>query len=99
MYTTLLALSYGFHPATSTDTGRSRAVKATVWTAAGAIIGWPFSAALGIPFVIEQLFLTGGEIATGGARESLRAKRFGTMTWAVALGATITVSQALQSLY
>jgi alpha-1,2-mannosyltransferase len=92
MYTTTLALSYGFHPATSTATGTARAVKATVWTAIGAILGWPFSAALSIPFVLEQLFLTGGDIVVGGARESLRARRWGTMTWAVVLGATVAVS-------
>lgn len=94
MYTTMLALSYGFHPATSTSTGKSRAVKATVWTAVGAIVGWPFSAAMSIPFVIEQLFLTGGEIAVGSARQSLTAKRWGTMIWAIALGATVAVSRS-----
>lgn len=93
----MLALSYGFHPATSTQTGKARAVKTTVWTAIGAVLGWPFSAALSIPFVIEQLFLTGDEIAVGGPRESLRAKRFGTMMWAIALGATVAVSSRCAS--
>lgn len=92
MYTTLLAFSYGFHPATSTPTGQSRAIKTTVWVAVGAIVGWPFSAALGVPFVLEQLFLTGGDVAVGGAREGLRAKRFSTMVLAIALGASVTVS-------
>lgn len=93
MYTTLLAFSYGFHPATSTPTGQGRAIKATLWIALGAILGWPFSAALGMPFVIEQVFLTGGEVAVGIARQDLAVRRLGVMGLAVALGACIAVSR------
>jgi alpha-1,2-mannosyltransferase len=95
MYTTMLAFSYAFHPATSTPTGISRAYKATFLIAFGAIVGWPFSAALGIPFVIEQLFLTGGEIAVGQTRAALGRKRLDTMARGVALGAGILVKLIL----
>lgn len=91
MYTTLLASSYWFHPATSTRTGTSRAYKATLLFAVGAIVGWPFSAALAIPFTMEQLFTTGGEIAVGQDKQNLMAKRWDTMLRAIALGASISV--------
>lgn len=95
MYTTMLAFSYSFHPATSTPTGISRAYRATFFIALGAILGWPFSAALGVPFVVEQLFLTGGDIAVGPARSGLRITRWETMVRAVVVGASIAVSQIL----
>jgi len=91
MYTTLLASSYWFHPATSTPTGTSRAYKATLLFAVGAIVGWPFSAALAIPFVLEQLFTTGGEIAVGQDKQNIMAKRWDTMLRAIALGASFSV--------
>lgn len=94
MYTTMLAGSYWFHPATSTPTGTSRAYKATFCFAVGAIVGWPFSAALGIPFVLEQLFTTGGDIATGQDKQNLVVKRWDTMLKAIALGASVSVGKS-----
>ena len=71
----------------------SRANLATLLFALGAIVGWPFSAALGLPFVFEQLFLTGGDIVVGRETETLRGKRWETMLKAVAAGASIAVSE------
>ena len=93
MYTTLLACSYWFHPATSTPPGTARAYRATFCFALGAILGWPFTAALGIPYVIEQLFLTGGDVAVVVERAALKQKRWTTMTKSVALGGCVAVSQ------
>ncbi len=92
MYTTLLASSYWFHPATSTETGISRTYKATFFFALGAVLGWPFSAALGIPFVAEQLFLTGGEVVLDSAKGPWRSKRIETLVKAVGVAALIAVS-------
>jgi hypothetical protein len=92
MYTTMLASSYWLHPATSTPTGITRAYRATFFVALGAIVGWPFAAALGIPFVVEQLFLTGGDVAVGQDKQALMIKRWTTMGKAVAVGACIAVS-------
>jgi alpha-1,2-mannosyltransferase len=92
MYTTMLAASYWLHPATSTPTGITRAYRATFFVALGAIVGWPFAAALGVPFVVEQLFLTGGDVAVGQDKQALMVKRWATMGKAVALGACIAVS-------
>lgn len=92
MYTTMLAFSYSLHPATSTSTGTSRAYKAIFFFALGAIVGWPFSALLAVPFVIEQLFMCGDDVALGGAKTQLLAKRWSTLAKAAAVGASIAVS-------
>ncbi|WRT69234.1 uncharacterized protein IL334_006218 [Kwoniella shivajii] len=91
MYTTLLASSFWFHPATSTSTGRKRAYFATFAFAVGAIVGWPFSAALAIPFVIEHLFLTGGEVILPAQKGAWMAKRWETLAKAIAVGASIAI--------
>ncbi|QRV80297.1 glycosyltransferase family 22 protein [Ceratobasidium sp. AG-Ba] len=60
MYTTTAACSFSFLPPSSSRTQRTLA--ATVLFAAGAIVGWPFSLLLAVPFVFEELFLYGGDI-------------------------------------
>jgi alpha-1,2-mannosyltransferase len=92
MYTTMLASSYALHPATNTATGTSRVYKATFLYALGAIVGWPFSAALAIPFVLEQLFCFGGEVVVGQNEvKQWEIVRFARFAKAVALGAAIAV--------
>ncbi|KAG8961232.1 mannosyltransferase [Tulasnella sp. 419] len=59
MYTNMLAYSYAMQ-LPSRSSGR-RAIMATGFFAAGAIIGWPFSLAVAIPFVIEELFTYGSD--------------------------------------
>ncbi len=92
MYTTMMACSYSFHPATSTPAGIARTYRAVFFVALGAILGWPFSAALGLPLVLEHMFLTGGDVAVGKERTTLRKKRWETMLKAIAIGASIAVS-------
>ncbi|KAL5535984.1 ALG9 [Sanghuangporus sanghuang] len=57
MFTNTLAFSYALHPP-STENSR-RTLCATLLFATGAIVGWPFSLALAIPFVLEELFIYG----------------------------------------
>lgn len=87
----MLAFSYILHPATSTSTGVSRAYKATGLFALGAIVGWPFSALLAVPFVFEYLFMCGDDTAQGGAKAQLLAKRWSTLAMAAAVGASVAV--------
>ncbi|KAG9102402.1 mannosyltransferase [Ceratobasidium sp. 392] len=60
MYTTTAACSFSFVPPSSSRTQRTLA--ATVLFAAGAIVGWPFSLLLSVPFVLEELSVYGGDI-------------------------------------
>lgn len=92
MHTTMLAASFWFHPATSTATGVRRMFGAVFATALGAIVGWPFAAALGVPIVLEQLFAPGGEIVQPEQRASWGARRATMLTGAVVLsGLAITI--------
>ncbi|KIR99848.1 alpha-1,2-mannosyltransferase [Cryptococcus deuterogattii 2001/935-1] len=91
MYTTMLASSYWFQPATTTPQGTTRTYRATFFYALGAIVGWPFSAALGIPFIFEQLFLGAGEIVPPELKHIWRSKRWDTMWKAVTMSASIVL--------
>ncbi len=63
MYTTSLAMSYAFIPTSSKNTHRTFA--ATTYSLRfGGIVGWPFSLALSIPFVFEELFVYGADVVT-----------------------------------
>lgn len=92
MYTTMLAASYWFHPATSTATGVHRMRLAVFFTALGAIVGWPFAAALGVPIIIEQLFFAGGEIVAPADRGIWSTRRATNLAFAIAGSSWICVS-------
>ncbi|KAF9486554.1 glycosyltransferase family 22 protein, partial [Pholiota conissans] len=68
MYTTAYALSYAFIPTSSKNARRTLA--ATLSFAVGAVVGWPFSLALAIPFVFEELFVYGADVVTPDERIS-----------------------------
>lgn len=62
MYATTLAFTYALEPASIKNNRRTFQV--TLLFAAGAIIGWPFGLALSLPFVFEELFLSGADVVT-----------------------------------
>lgn len=62
MYTTTLAFTYALEPASIKN--KRRTFQVALLFAAGAIIGWPFGLALSLPFVFEELFLSGGDVVT-----------------------------------
>ncbi|THH03959.1 hypothetical protein EW145_g5876 [Phellinidium pouzarii] len=62
MYANTLALAYTLDAPALTNTRRP--LFAVVSFAAGAIIGWPFSLAIAIPFVFEELFIRGADRVT-----------------------------------
>jgi len=59
MYTTMLALSHAFIPPSNKDSQRTLA--AVMYFTLGAVLGWPFALAIAIPFVVEELFVFGGD--------------------------------------
>ena len=59
MFCNFLAFSYSLHPPSTEDSRRT--LYATVLFALGAIVGWPFSLAVAIPFVLEELFVYGAD--------------------------------------
>ncbi|KAH7886077.1 glycosyltransferase family 22 protein [Phlebopus sp. FC_14] len=74
MYTTTLAFAFGLEPSSMKNT------KKPLWTtllfATGAIVGWPFALALSLPFVLEELFILGGDRVQGPTRRSWLATRW-----------------------
>lgn len=79
MYTTLLATSYALR--TPSNHSRTRTYGAVFWFGTGALLGWPFSAAVGVPFAAEELLVHGREVVVGvnavmaGAAPGWRFKR------------------------
>lgn len=59
MYNNLLAFSYFIRLPNKFDTRRT--VLATFFFATGAIVGWPFSLLVSVPFVLEELFVYGSD--------------------------------------
>ncbi|KAJ2963923.1 hypothetical protein NQZ79_g1157 [Umbelopsis isabellina] len=60
MITTMMAFSFVLQP--PTNFSRNRTYGATFFFGLGALLGWPFCAALGIPFVIEEVSIYGREM-------------------------------------
>lgn len=56
MHFVMLASSFAMEPVSTDPTP---AIKAAVCFAVAAVVGWPFSILLAVPFVVEQLFFNG----------------------------------------
>ncbi|KAF8495055.1 glycosyltransferase family 22 protein [Gautieria morchelliformis] len=59
MYANMLAFSYAIRLPNKFDNRRT--VLATFFFATGAIVGWPFSLLVSVPFVLEELFVFGSD--------------------------------------
>lgn len=59
MYTTTLAFARALEP--SSMQNKRRTLLVTLLFATGAVVGWPFSLALALPFIFEELFVCGGD--------------------------------------
>lgn len=59
MYTTLLAFSFCIKPPSMDN--HLRTLSTVVLFAIGAVVGWPFSLLLALPFVLEELFVFGAD--------------------------------------
>jgi alpha-1,2-mannosyltransferase len=90
MYTTALAFSYVLEPVSFSN--RRRTLGATLFFALGAIVGWPFSLAISIPFVFEELFVYGGDRVAPQVKSSWLTQRWTRFLTAVATASLIFVS-------
>lgn len=64
MYMNSLAFAYALEAPSASS--QRRTLMSTVLFAVGAIVGWPFSLAIAIPFVLEELFIRGADIIAPG---------------------------------
>lgn len=74
MYAATLAFAYSIIPSSSRNPHRTLYV--TLLFATGAIVGWPFSLALAIPFVFEELFVFSGDKVPATARPTWMMDRW-----------------------
>lgn len=74
MYMNMFAFSYALDPP-SLKNGQ-RTLLATLYFAAGAVVGWPFALALAVPFVLEELFIYGADRVLPEVRYSWLLKRW-----------------------
>ncbi|KAI0715109.1 glycosyltransferase family 22 protein [Earliella scabrosa] len=89
MYANTLAFAYAVEPSTLSNTRRT--LFATLAFASGAIVGWPFAAAVAVPFVIEELFVTGADKVTSESRASWLVSRWKRMLTSTAVAALLFV--------
>lgn len=74
MHFIMLAFSFAMEPV-STD--RLPAIKAVICFSVAAIVGWPFSILLAIPFVAEQMLLNGQQTSFNPVQRFSRLVRGG----------------------
>ncbi|KAF9469842.1 glycosyltransferase family 22 protein [Collybia nuda] len=74
MYMNLFAFSHAMEPASFRNSRRT--LMATLSFATGAIVGWPFSLALAVPFVFEELFVFGTDRVPAEMYQSWLLKRW-----------------------
>lgn len=89
MWGVMLATSFSLAPV---DGGLARIVGATMGIAAASIVGWPFAALLGVPLVLEQLFMRGTEHVEKGTSAAWAARRARNFFVALLAGGSLLVS-------
>ncbi|KAI0639843.1 glycosyltransferase family 22 protein [Trametes polyzona] len=89
MYANTIAFAYALEPPSTGNLRRT--LFATLAFATGAIVGWPFSIAVAIPFVLEELLVNGTDKISPGTQSSLFAARLKQMMTAAGVAALIFV--------
>ncbi|KAL5640326.1 hypothetical protein ACGC1H_007557 [Rhizoctonia solani] len=97
MYAATAAASFSFVPPSSSRVQRTFA--ATLLFATGAIIGWPFSLLLAVPFVIEELTVYGGDIVPGSSLPKWVENRWKYLFGSGAVAASLFVPVTLIDTY
>ncbi|CDO73179.1 Glycosyltransferase Family 22 protein [Trametes cinnabarina] len=89
MYANTLAFAHALEPP-GTENAR-RTLFATLAFALGAVVGWPFAIAVAIPFVFEELFISGTDKVTSATRGSWYFGRWKRMMTAAGVAVLLTV--------
>ncbi|ELU39400.1 asparagine-linked glycosylation 9 protein isoform a [Rhizoctonia solani AG-1 IA] len=97
MYAVTAAASFAFAPPSSSRVQRTFA--ATLLFATGAIVGWPFSLLLAVPFVIEELTVYGGDIVPESSLPKWIENRWKYLFGSGAVAASIFIPVALIDTY
>lgn len=95
MYANALAFSNSIEPVNNRNFRRT--MISTLAFATGAIVGWPFSLAVAIPFVFEELFLYGTDKVTSENKTAWMVARWRRMLTCAAVAALLFVSRELMT--
>lgn len=90
MYFIMLGWSYAIESATNAN--KARTIKAATAFGAAVILGWPFTAVLVLPFVLEELLLSGRDFSLN------IPKRIATLAQAAVPSLGLLVGQATKCL-
>lgn len=90
MYANAIAFAHSIEPASNSNFRRT--MISTLAFATGAIVGWPFSLAVAIPFVFEELFLYGTDKVMSENKTAWRVARWKRMLTCAAVAALLFVS-------
>lgn len=90
MYLNAIGFAYFIEPTTSTNFRRT--LLATLAFATGALVGWPFSIAVALPFMFEELFLFGKDTVSPKSVFSWRLQRFSRLVQCGLVAALLLVS-------
>lgn len=97
MYATTAAASFSFVPPSSSRVQRTFA--ATLLFATAAIFGWPFSLLLAVPFVLEELFVYGGDLVPESALQGWIKNRWSQLFGSGAVAALLFIPVFLIDTY
>ncbi|KAI0078866.1 glycosyltransferase family 22 protein [Panus rudis PR-1116 ss-1] len=89
MYANTLAFAWSLEPTSSRNF--RRVLFTTLAFATGAIVGWPFAAAVAIPFILEELVLPGNDVVKPEAQVSWFLARFGRLVTCAAVAALLFI--------
>ncbi|KAI0727865.1 glycosyltransferase family 22 protein [Fomitopsis betulina] len=89
MYANAIAFAHSIEPASNSNFRRT--MISTLAFATGAIVGWPFSLAVAIPFVFEELFLYGTDKVMSENKTAWRVARWKRMLTCAAVAALLFV--------
>ncbi|KAF8585144.1 glycosyltransferase family 22 protein [Ramaria rubella] len=89
MYANLLAFSYALR--LPEKFGTRRTILATFSFATGAIVGWPFSLLVAVPFVLEELFVCGLDRVASPARSVWQMERMKRLVFSGLIALTLFI--------
>jgi alpha-1,2-mannosyltransferase len=93
MYANAVAFAFAIEPANNKN--MRRALFSTLAFASGAIVGWPFAAAVALPFVFEELYLYGTDGVPPKERMSWRIARWKRLAVCTLVAALVAVSLSI----
>lgn len=95
MYFVTLAASFSVKPPSLSNPIRT--LSAIICFATGAVVGWPFALLLAVPFVIEEVFVWGGDSVRPNAQLSWLMGRWKRLILGGLIASFVFVSETINA--